>query len=173
MCRASRGDDTAFEALVDRCQAGLIQFFVMLSHNPSLGEDLAQEVFIRLYKNRHGYRPEARFKTYLYRIARNLWTDHLRRQPKQGRDLSLDAVNDRGASLGHMLAAESPDPLPVDRKTLYLAVLRLSRQQREVLLLSLLEDLSYPEIAAVLSIPVGTVKSRVYHAVRKLRTILS
>lgn len=174
MLACARGDHAAFEQLVIRCQDGLIQFFTMLSKNHALAEDLAQEVFVRLYRSRTAYRHQGRFKTYLYRIARNLWTDHLRRENPRCRDLSLDAPDRHGNPLSGTLAAEPRrgPPSGKQNKALVQALLRLPRQQREVLLLSLIEEMTYPEIAAVLEIPAGTVKSRMHHAVRKLRALL-
>ena len=99
MMQFSEGDTEAFESLVNRCQGGLIQFFTMLSGNRADGEELAQEVFIRLYRSSQNYRPTAKFKTYLYRVARNLWTDHLRRKSSRGNLVSLEALDASGQGL--------------------------------------------------------------------------
>ena len=173
MKRAADGDDAAFEDLVDRCQAGLIQFFTVLSRNRADGEDLAQEAFIRLYRARRAYRAQARFRTYLYRIAQNLWTDYLRRKKTRIGESPLDDRNRQGPpEPGSASANREPTVSVKTRKELYNAVLALSEEQRMVLLLNLVEDLTYPQIAETLSIPVGTAKSRMHHALRKLQALL-
>ena len=168
MSRTAAGDDAAFEALVNRHQGGLIQFFTMLSRNGVVAEDLAQEAFIRVYNARNAYQPRAKFKTYLFSIARNLWIDYLRRAGKRAGEESLEALECRGLQLGH----DDPEPRPFAHRALYHAVQRLPLDQRMVLLLAQVEDMNYPEIAETLSIPVGTVKSRMFHALRKMRAFL-
>lgn len=164
MLRVANGDLGAFETLVDRFQGGLIQYFTMLTRDRSIAEDLAQEVFLKLYRSRQRYRPEAKFQTYLYRIARNHWTDHLRRQTKRGKLVPLEDQNEPPGD---------PAITTIEWQILERAVASLSEKQRHVFLLSRIEDLSFPEISQILEIPVGTVKSRMHHALSILREALS
>jgi len=162
MLRVASGDLEAFAVLVDRHQGGLIQYFAMLTRDRALAEDLAQEVFLKLYRARRRYRPDARLETFLYRIARNLWTDHLRRQHRRGTWVSLEDTEPVAAVPSTVL----------DWETLERAVAALPEKQRHVFLLSRIEELSFPEISDLLEIPLGTVKSRMHHALAVIRKAL-
>ena len=168
MLRAAEGDKAAFEALVDLYQCRLIQFFSLMAGDAALAEDLAQEVFLRLYKARASFRAEAKLGTYLYRIAHNLWNDHLRRSKRRGEVVAFDeAVGADGLS-----RAESDPTLLLDWGALVSAIGTLPEKQRQVFLLNRIEELSFAEISRILEIPIGTVKSRMHHAVAFLRDAL-
>jgi len=166
MIKAARGDETAFEQLVDRSQDALVQYLTRLCGRPALAEDLAQDTYVKLYAKRRRYRPLARFRTFLYRIAHNLWIDYLRKHR-----LSASSLDEMRSG------SEIPDrkgigaEIAVIQSDLMRAVDRLPLGQRQVLLLHLIEGLNYAEISGALEIPRGTVKSRMYHAVRKLRAV--
>lgn len=170
MARVARGDIGAFESLVDRYQGHLIQFFTLLAGDHAVGEELAQEVFLRLYRSRKQYRPKAKFKTYLNQIARNLWIDHSRRRGPGL--LSLDWENEVGDPLSARLPSiRDHEPKP-EKLALHRALFQLSTDHRMVLLLHSVWGLSQTEISSVLNLPVGTVKSRMHHAIRNLRNLL-
>ncbi len=84
MQRVREGDAVSFEVLLGRYRKPLIHFFYRMLHDPALAEDLAQEVFLRVYKSRQRYAPEARFTTWLYRIATNLALSALRDRKSNG-----------------------------------------------------------------------------------------
>lgn len=174
MVRFAGGDQKAFVELVDLCQAGVIQYFVYLTRNRATAEDLAQEVLIRIFQAGKGYQPKARFRTYLFRIARNLWIDHCRREQHQAKNVSLDAADEDGNGLRATLPApdRSGGPAPGEHEALRKAIDQLPIEQREVVLMSQIQGLLYEEVAQALEIPVGTVKSRMFHALRRLREIL-
>ncbi|QTD48992.1 RNA polymerase sigma factor [Sulfidibacter corallicola] len=172
MTKAARGDDSAFAALVDRCQAGLIQYLTLMCGDPPEAEDLAQEVFVRLYRRRAHYEPVAKLKTYLYHIARNLLKDRYRRKHRRGADISLEAPDPQGVALSEKLVGDRPDPHHLEKLSLYDLIGKLPEGQRDVLLLNSVEQLTYPEIAQILEIPIGTVKTRMFFAVRKCRELL-
>ena len=160
MARVREGREDAFRLLVERHQRPLLNFFARLgaSHH---GEDLAQETFVRLWNYRKKYKPAAKFTTFLYTLARHAWVDFLRRQTRfqlfVGRYREeMPAATDGG--LGRL------------RKDLDIqaALERLSPKLREVLVLAVHQGLAYDEIAAVLRIPAGTVKSRVFNALGAL-----
>lgn len=166
-----RGDDHAFDVLVRDYGPRLRNFFARLTGEPASAEDLAQEAFLRFYLHRRNYQPRARLSTYLYRIGCNCWIDHLRRAR---RDRSLDAESDDGRSLAETLEVRAEDPrASSERDELADAVVeaidRLPAEHKAVLLLSELEGLRYTQISAQLQLPLGTVKSRMFHAVRRLR----
>jgi RNA polymerase sigma-70 factor (ECF subfamily) len=175
MERIKAGDQEAVIELVGKYQSELIGFFFHLSWDQLVAEELAQDVFVNVFRSRERYVATARVRTFLYRIAHNLWIDHLRRQR---RHLSLDVGFDEdGPRFGDTLAAP-----PVDdrdgrdqhiRDRVQQALDLLPAGQREVFVLANNHGMKYQEIAGVLNIPEGTVKSRMHHAVRILRDELA
>lgn len=165
MARLAEGSQEAFTDLVHRHQAVLLNVFRRLGADPHEAEDAVQETFLRLYGYRRRYRPVAPFRVFLFTVARNAWWD-LSRRARRWRG-NLDA----GAPVEAAEAGEGP---PVElRMDLQQALEGLSDAHRTVLVLSLYGGLRYPEIAQVLDIPVGTVKSRVFHALRRMRSLLN
>lgn len=168
------GDTGAFEKLVLRHQIGLFNFFMRMSNKRDLAEDLTQDVFFRVYLHADTYESTAKFTTYLYRIARNCWIDHIRRLKRRGRPKSLDEETAEDLSLRSTLpAATEPPSARMEReeqgRVIEEALAGLPEEQRMVFILSEMEGLKYAEIAEALEIPVGTVKSRMHVAVRRLR----
>jgi len=174
-----QGDETAFDKLVKRHQVGLLNFFFRLVWDHSLAEDLTQEVFLRLYTHKNDYEPQAKFTTYLYRIGRNCWIDYLRRTKSERRNLSLDAQNAGGGTLAEVLPLKNTeDPQASARKdeladALVEAIDELPEEHKLVFVLSEVQGMKYLEISETLNIPVGTVKSRMFHAVKRLKDTLS
>lgn len=162
MERVQAGDEAAFAAVMARHRPAIYHFLYALFHDPGRAEDGAQETFLRLWLARERYRPAATLRAYLYAIARNYFRNRLRDEPQH-----------------EELAAETAGPLPpmpedeiVARYRLWRirrAVASLPAHYREVFVFAQIEGLSYPEVAAILAIPVGTVKSRMYTALRLLR----
>jgi RNA polymerase sigma-70 factor (ECF subfamily) len=163
MREVREGDVAKLETLFDRHYQGLFRYFLYLTQNRATSEDLAQEVFVRILKYRHTYQPEAGFRAWLYQIGRNVYADYLGKQ-KGEVELPDEAHEIRGADV------------PVDRQfqkkqeaqILRRALAALPGDKREVLILSRFLDLKYEEIATVLKCEVGTVKVRVYRAMREL-----
>lgn len=149
--------------LFDRYHAPLFSFYCKSTGDPAASEDLVQDVFYRILKYRHTYRPGTVFRTWMYRIARNARLDGFKKQTAEERLEAPTAV------------AVDP-PLDLERKQeealLRRALMRLSDEKREVLLLSRFQELSYQEIAQVLGCEVGAVKVRVFRALRDLGDIL-
>jgi len=157
------GDVARLEVLFDRHQAGLVRYFVYLTGNRPLGEDLAQDAFFRVLKYRHTYQPGANFRAWLYQIGRNVYADHLgKHKPEVA--MPQEAPEIRGS--------ETPPDREFQKKQeallLHKALAELPGEKREVLILSRFLDMKYEEIAAVLKCEVGTVKVRVYRAMREL-----
>lgn len=174
---AGRGDERAFEALVARHQMELINFFFPLVWDRHNAEDLAQEVFVRLYTNAPAYQPIAKFRSYLYRIARSCWIDQHRRTKSRRLERSLDAESDTGASLRDVLVVLAEEPEESARKGEFVkglvgAVDSLPTDHKVVFVLSQVEGLRYREIGEVLGIPEGTVKSRMHACLKKIRETL-
>ena len=161
LVRAER--EEAFRALVLRHQRPLLNYFVRLGAS-SHGEDLAQETFLRLWNYRKKYRPTAKFTTFLYTLARHVWLDYVRRQVRfklfaDRYRREMPAATDGGLGrLRRQLDVQA-------------ALDRLSPKLRDILVLAVHQGLSYDEIAAIVRIPVGTVKSRVFNALAALQEI--
>jgi RNA polymerase sigma-70 factor, ECF subfamily len=172
-----RGDPAPFEAFVRAAAERIVGFFRRQGASPEEAEDLAQEVFLKLHQNAARYRPEERFTSFCFRVARNVWIDARRRQSARLRPSSLEREGDEpGASLGDCLVAEGPSPAEAmaaseEAQRMGAAVLLLPDHHRLVFELGVIQELSYEEIGSILDIPVGTVKSRMFHAVRKLRKL--
>jgi RNA polymerase sigma-70 factor, ECF subfamily len=173
MERIRDGDQEAITLLVQRFQNEMVGFFYHLCWDQLIAEELVQDVFVNVYRSRHRYQPTAKVRTFLYRIAHNLWIDHIRRQKHH---LSIDAeFGERSLRLADVLKAPSePDSETEGRDELIRQRLQesldaLPEGQREVFVLANNHNMKYQEIAEVLGIPEGTVKSRMHNAVRSLR----
>jgi len=146
---------------------------------PAAGEDYCQEVFCRVYRHRANYKPTASFTTYLYRIGRNLWIDRYRSVRNTPTPSSLDReVGDSGHSVGSQVAGDGPDPS--HRAEVEDELVRVRRaldvlppDLRETLVLVKYQGLKYAETAAVLDVPIGTVRSRIHAALEQVRALLN
>jgi len=174
-----RGDLGAFRALVERHQRALVNFFFHHAWDRQIAEDCAQEVFLRLYNHLGTYEPQAKFTTFLYRVARNLWIDRLRAAAGRPGTLSLESplkpAQEGTLQDGIRSREEGPVELLEQREThaaLRAAIGLLPEEQRMVVLLAEIEGLKYRQIGEILEIPVGTVKSRMHTAVERLKEIL-
>jgi len=149
--------------LFERHHRALFRYFLHVSGNRALSEDLVQEVFFRILKYRHTYEPATSFRAWMYQIGRNSFLDHA---GKEKAEVPLPA------EVGEL---SSPELLP-DRQAqnrqeaalLYRALAAMPREKREVLVMARFLELKYEEIASVLKCEVGTVKVRVYRALREL-----
>ena len=163
MWEVRAGDVGKLEQLFDRHHRPLFHYFLHLTSSRTASEDLVQEAFYRILKYRHTYRPETSFRAWLLQVGRNVHLDYA------GRHKGEIALPDEA------LEFRGPDPLP-DRQAqknqeavlLRRALAALPREKREVLIMSRFMDLKYEEIATILKCEVGTVKVRVYRALREL-----
>ncbi len=162
---SARDDLDAFGLLVRRYQQELVNFFRRMGDYSS-ADDLAQNTFLRLYRYRDRYKPRAKLKTFLYLLARRCWVDHCRsegrRREKMERMLDAAAVEE-----------DVDQPFLEDAKLrLREALGGLSQEMRAVVVMSVYQGLRYREIAEVLDIPLGTVKTRMFNALKKMRDCL-
>lgn len=180
LLRLRDGDDSALEALVVSFERRLIGYFYGLCGDQQQSEDYAQEVFIRLYRARESYSPDASPATFIFRIAKNYWIDVYRSQKIRPKVRSLDApasADDDGGSMAEAipdLGLSAGDVLTSEEDTARLreALKRLPEIQSAVLALAGGQGMKYEEVAETLGIPVGTVKSRVHAAVQNLRRFM-
>ena len=176
LLRLKDGDTAAFAGIVERFERRLIGYFYAMSSDRQVAEDCAQEVFLRVYRSREHYTPDASAATFIFRIARNYWIDRYRSKRSRATESSLeiddpDEREERSTPM-HMSAADRPDSLvegAEDEVRLERALETLSPAQRSVIELGVRQGLRYEEVAAILGIPVGTVKSRVHAAIGALR----
>jgi RNA polymerase sigma factor (sigma-70 family) len=152
--------------LFERHHVGLFNFFLRLTGNRQLSDDLVQEAFIRILKYRKSFRPPSEFRPWFYRLARNAAAAHFR---KHGRD-RLPAGEPEERTCASPLALAELERAE-NARLLRAALLRLPYERREVLLLSRFGELRYDQIAELLGCSAGAVKLRVHRAVRQLREV--
>lgn len=163
-------DQHAFRQLVLRYQSPVRRWARRLCDgNEAAADDLAQEVFIKVYRSLHTYRGQARFSTWLYRIAFNLAASQKRLARERWTNVDLDDVADEVDALQ---GRSCSDPAEA-RRDLDGAMARLSQPQQWALRLNLEEELTQEEVAEVMGIPLGTVKTHLLRGKQALRTHLS
>lgn len=145
----------------------LRRFALSLCRSQSLADDLVQAACEKALKSRDTFQAGSNFEAWLFRILRNAWIDHIRRTKTQGAEVDIHSAPD--------LAAVAGDTPAEDRLTLKKAlevIESLPEQQREVVYLVCVEELSYKDAATILNVPIGTVMSRLARARTKLSQTL-
>ena len=141
-------------------EKNLLNFFWRQGVSYSEGEDLVQETYLRLWKYRSEYSPTAKLSTFLFLMARQVRIDALRRQTRR---------EQREEDWAKEQPTVSAPATPGAKEDVRWAVARLSMPLREVVELGVFQDLPYADVAAILDIPVGTVKSRMHNALKALK----
>jgi RNA polymerase sigma factor (sigma-70 family) len=158
IARARGGDLSAFESLVREYQADVWRFAYQLTRNRATAEDVTQEAFIHAYRAIDSYRGQAKFTSWLLRIARNCAIDSYRKshreQPTSGEELGRE----RDETLAPVSVASE------DRLRIEAAVRRLPRELREPFVVIEVLGFNYLEASAILAVKVGTIKSRMHRA---------
>jgi len=180
--RCIAGEASAWEEIVRLHNRRIYNLCYRFTNSADSAEDLAQEVFIRVYRTISTYNVEkGAFTTWLTALTRNLLVDHFRRGRQDRVTDSIDAsVTDNPDSLPISDRLRDPGPSPADRvasqetqKMVQRALARLSPDLREAVILRDLQDMDYKEIAQVLRVPEGTVKSRINRGRMELARLLS
>ncbi len=175
MLRVREGDDSGFDLLIEKYRRPIVHFMFRMVHNQAVAEELAQEVFLRVYRSRTSYRAEAKFSTWLYRIATNLGVNHAR-DTKQERTAPAVYLDQADAETG--LTPDVADATPsVEQEMLRDERLRQIRQhvmelperQRMAVLMHKYQDMDYKEIGAVLKLSESATKSLLFRAYQTLR----
>ncbi|MBV9183653.1 MAG: sigma-70 family RNA polymerase sigma factor [Acidobacteria bacterium] len=178
MLRVKAGDDSAFDYLVQKYRRPMIGFMYRMAHNMAAAEDLAQEVFLRIYRSRGSYEPSAKFSTWMYRIATNLAVNHARdtRHERRENTMPLDeADSDTGQT------PDLPDKTPnVEEQIVRRERLRairakveaLPERQKMAVLMHKYQQMDYRQIAEVLKLSESATKSLLFRAYEALRNEL-
>src|SRR5437016_3246464 len=176
MLRVREGDDSSFAALLDRHRAPVIHFLYRMVQNQAVSEELAQEVFLRVYRSRATYEPTAKFTTWLFRIATHLALNALRDNKNERLQDRLDDDS------GEMPVRQVTDRQPsVEQRMVYQAKLdeirraigALPEKQRAAVLMHKYEEMEYSQIAKVLNCSESAVKSLLFRAYESLRARLA
>ena len=175
--KAKQGDVKAFEELIEGYQKKVYNIALKILGNPDDAGELAQEVFIRVFKSIGKFREEARFSTWLYRITTNACLDSLRKQ-KNKRQVSLDEdVRREDGEMRREVEDSRPTPdIEAERneikKIVHAAINALPEEHRTVIVLRDIQGFSYEDIARIINCPEGTVKSRINRARLNLKEML-
>ena len=175
MLRVKTGDESAFAYLVQKYRRPMVGFMYRLCRNPSTAEELAQEVFLRVYRSRTSYEPSAKFTTWLYRIATNLAVNHARdtRHERAENTVRLDEP-DQETGTTPDLADESLSAEEQILRRERLAAIRskvnaLPERQRVAVIMHKYQQMDYREIAGVLKLSESATKSLLFRAYETLR----
>ena len=177
MIRLQEGDNTAFDELVDLYQSPLIGFFIRNTRDVQLAEDLAQDTLIKLYQQSWDYLPVGRFRGWLFRIARNLLIDDIRRKTHDALVRAVKRPRDADDDVLYRIAGEmtSPEDRADQREVAKLVEAGLAlipEEQRQTFTLHHYGGVSLPEIAQIMDVPLPTAKSRLRLAREKLAETL-
>lgn len=176
MLRVRDGDTASFALLLERHRSPVVHFLYRMVQNQAVAEELAQEVFLRVYRSRAGYEPTAKFTTWLFRIATHLALNHLRDEKHARNQESLDQEAVEG------MPRQLPDRSPsVEQSLVREARLReirraidlLPEKQRAAVLMHKYQEMDYGQIAAALSCSESAVKSLLFRAYETLRARLA
>lgn len=177
MLEVKAGDDSSFELLLRKYRTPLVNFLYRMVRDSATAEDLAQEVFLRVYRARQKYAPSAKFTTWLFRIATNLALNSIRDARYRQMEVSIDVPAEEDQTPLEIPAKEIPaDQSLVERDRAALirrAVESLPEKQRAAVLLHKYEEMDYAEIASVLDCSESALKSLLFHAYEALRIELA
>src|SRR5690348_6606142 len=176
MLRVKEGDGASFAVLLDKHRSSVIHFLYRMIQNHAVAEELAQEVFLRVYRSRESYEPTAKFTTWLFRIATHLALNWIRDGRNEKLQQSLDEETSDGAT--RQVADRGRT---VEQELVYQAKLRevraaiecLPAKQRAAVMMHKYEEMEYSQIAGVLSCSESAVKSLLFRAYESLRSRLA
>lgn len=178
MLRAAAGDEAAFSYLAGKYHRPIIHFLFRMVRNQAIAEELAQEVFLRVYRSRSSYRAEAKFSTWLYRIATNLAVNHARdtKNERAGKNVYLDTPDEESGTKPDVadggLSAEQSLLREERMKAIRAQVSALPERQRMAVVMHKYQEMDYREIGQVLKLSESAVKSLLFRAYQSLREAL-
>jgi RNA polymerase sigma-70 factor (ECF subfamily) len=167
MLKVAEGEEAAIEVIVRRHYDGIFSFIYRMTQDHHTAEDLTQETFVKLYKSASLYTYPRPFKPWLYTIARNLCKDHFKsayqRHNQSWENPEEARSSESSDTLGEFIERQE------ERKIILNALNEMTTAHKEVLILRYYHHLSLEEISQIQGIPIGTVKSRLSYAVKKMR----
>ncbi len=176
MLRVRMGDTASFNLLLERHRTPVVHFLYRMVQNRAIAEDLAQEVFLRVYRSRAGYEPSAKFTTWLFRIATNLAFNWVRDEKNRRQQRSIEG--DESGAVARQIGDGKPsvERVLVDEVKLQEvrdAIALLPEKQRAAVLMHKYEEMEYSQIAKVLGLTESAVKSLLFRAYENLRARLA
>ena len=171
MLRTQRGDRKALDVLVRRYYNPLLNFALRQTGDRDKAADMVQKTFVRVFSSARTYQPGKKFSTWVYTITINLCKDDLRRKQVR-REASLDEIEEKTGDITRFTETESGEDIALEgisSERLWEEVRKLPEKFATPLLLHFRQGLGYNEIAEAMGVPIGTVKSWTFHAVRRLR----
>jgi RNA polymerase sigma-70 factor, ECF subfamily len=175
MLRVASGDEAGFNFLVEKYHRGMIRFLFRMVHNQAVAEELSQEVFLRVYRSRESYRAEAKFSTWLYRIATNLAVNHARdtKHERAAQTVYLDAPDPETGTTPDVADDEPIAEQQMLRDERMAAIRRqvmtLPERQRMAVLMHKYQGMDYRQIGEVLKLSESATKSLLFRAYQTLR----
>jgi RNA polymerase sigma-70 factor (ECF subfamily) len=175
MLAVAAGDEAGYNYLVGKYHRQIIHFLFRMVHNEAVAEELAQEVFLRVYRSRESYRAEAKFSTWLYRIATNLAVNHARdtKYERTAQTLELDAPDPESGSTPEVADADPNVEQRMLREERMAAiraqVAALPERQRMAVLMHKYQEMDYRQIGEVLKLSESATKSLLFRAYQTLR----
>lgn len=176
MLRVKDGDACSFELLLGKYRRPVVNYLYRMVQNQAIAEELAQEVFLRVYRARTSYEPTAKFTTWLFRITTHLALNSLRDRKGERRQQSLDAATEDQAPMEVADVRRNREQQLVDDarlESVRAAVAGLPDKQRAAVLMHKYQELDYAQIAGVLGCSVSAVKSLLFRAYETLRVRLA
>jgi RNA polymerase sigma-70 factor (ECF subfamily) len=178
MLRVAKGDDAAFNYLVEKYRRPMVSFMYRATHNQATAEELAQEVFLRVYRSRESYEATAKFTTWLYRIATNLAVNNARdtKHERAENQVSLDEPDEESGTTMDVADTRMTVEQQILRNERLAAIRKvveaLPERQRMAVLMHKYQNMDYKEIAAVLKLSESATKSLLFRAYESLRESL-
>jgi RNA polymerase sigma-70 factor (ECF subfamily) len=172
MIRAQADDASSFGELLERNRNVVVNYLSRMVTNRAIAEELAQDVFVRIYRSRQTYEPTAKFSTWLYRITTNVALNHFRDEKRSQNDVSLDvedAAHARRTALDQAPLIEDRLVREVVREQIRRAVRSLPAKQRAAIIMHKYEEMDYVQIAKVLGCTPSAVKALMFRAYETLR----
>lgn len=173
MMKVKDGDTEKLGLLFERHSKSLFGFFYRMTRRSDISEDLTQNVFMRMLAYRHTYTGEGQFKTWMYRIARNVLSDHHRNDKKMGERDELVNLDELAPGDTDTISETDQDPENKDQiQLLWHAMGKLEKTKREILIMNRYQGLTYREIAEIMKSSESAVKVKAFRAMNDLRSLI-